>query len=47
MGKEHMKMLAGWIDRVVAKPTDESLLAKVASEVKELCDQFPAPGIRV
>jgi glycine hydroxymethyltransferase len=47
MGKEHMKMLAGWIDRVVAKPTDESVLAKVASEVKELCDQFPAPGIRV
>lgn len=47
MGKEEMKMLAAWIDRVVAAPTDEALLAKVAAEVKELCGKFPAPGLRV
>ncbi len=47
MGREEMKMLAAWIERVVAAPTDEGLLAKVASEVKALCERFPAPGLRV
>jgi glycine hydroxymethyltransferase len=47
MGKEHMKMLAAWIDRVLARHGDDAVLSKVAAEVKELCDQFPAPGIRV
>ncbi|MBX3220751.1 MAG: serine hydroxymethyltransferase [Labilithrix sp.] len=47
MGKAEMEKLAQWIDRVVANPTDEALLAKIAGEVKELCDGFPAPGLRV
>ncbi|MBX3203882.1 MAG: serine hydroxymethyltransferase [Labilithrix sp.] len=47
MGKAEMEKLAQWIDRVVASPTDEALLAKIAGEVKELCDGFPAPGLRV
>jgi glycine hydroxymethyltransferase len=47
MGREEMKMLAAWIDRVVAAPTDDALLAKVAGEVKELCGRFPAPGLCV
>jgi glycine hydroxymethyltransferase len=47
MGKDVMVQLAGWIDRVVAKPTDEALLAKVAGEVREVCAKYPAPGIRV
>ncbi len=47
MGPNEMKMLADWIDRVVASPKDEALLAKVAGEVKELCAKFPAPGLRV
>ena len=47
MGREEMKMLAAWIERVVAAPTDEALLAKIAGEVKALCDRFPAPGLRV
>jgi glycine hydroxymethyltransferase len=47
MGREEMKMLAAWIDRVVAAPTDDALLAKVAGEVKELCGRFPAPGLSV
>jgi glycine hydroxymethyltransferase len=47
MGREEMKMLAAWIDRVVAAPTDEALLAKVAGEVKDLCGRFPAPGLRL
>ena len=47
MGKAEMIKLAEWIDRVVASPTDEALIAKVAGEVKELCGKFPAPGLRL
>jgi glycine hydroxymethyltransferase len=47
MGPNEMKTLATWIDRVVAAPTDEGLLAKIAGEVKELCAKFPAPGLRI
>ncbi|MGO9712128.1 MAG: serine hydroxymethyltransferase [Polyangiaceae bacterium] len=47
MGKDAMVRLADWIARVVAAPTDEALLAKVAHEVKELCAHHPAPGIRI
>ena len=47
MGKDEMKKLAEWMDRVVQKPSDEALLAKVAGEVREVCARFPAPGIRI
>lgn len=47
MGKPEMEKLAEWIDRVVASPADEGLLARVAAEVREVCAKFPAPGLRV
>ena len=47
MGKTEMTKLAEWIDRVVTNYTDDTLVAKVAGEVREVCNQFPAPGIRV
>jgi glycine hydroxymethyltransferase len=47
MGPNEMKRLATWIDRVVAAPSDDALLAKIAGEVKELCGEFPAPGLRI
>lgn len=47
MGTAEMKALAGFIDQVVAKPTDEALIAKIAGEVKEICAKFPAPGLRI
>jgi glycine hydroxymethyltransferase len=47
MGKDVMLRIAGWIDRVTQKPGDEANLAKVKGEVKDLCAQYPAPGIRV
>lgn len=47
MGKGEMLKLAEWIDRVVANASDAGLIAKVAAEVKELCDKFPAPGLRL
>jgi glycine hydroxymethyltransferase len=47
MGTDAMLRVAEWIDRVTQKPTDESNLARIASEVKELCAKYPAPGIRI
>ena len=44
MGVPEMKLVASWIDRVVASPTDETS-AKVLGEVRELTKKFPAPGI--
>jgi glycine hydroxymethyltransferase len=45
MGAAEMKLIAGWIDRVVAGPGDEALGEKVLAEVRELTAGFPAPGI--
>jgi len=47
MGTAEMTRIAEWMDRVVASPADEGLLAKIAGEVKEMCSKFAAPGIRV
>ncbi len=47
MGVKEVEQLAGWIERVVANPTDEASIAEVAAEVKALCAKFPAPGLRV
>ncbi|MBN2574070.1 MAG: serine hydroxymethyltransferase [Deltaproteobacteria bacterium] len=44
MGGSEMKQIAAWIDRVVAKPDDETA-AKVLAEVLEVTRRFPAPGI--
>ncbi len=45
MGKDVMVKLAEWIDRVVAAPGDETTLAKIAAEVKDVCAKYPAPGL--
>lgn len=45
MGATEMKKLAGWIADVVENVEDEALHAKIAGEVSDLCDQFPAPGL--
>jgi glycine hydroxymethyltransferase len=47
MGTDAMARIAEWIDRVTAAPGDESALAKIAGEVKELCAKYPAPGVKV
>jgi glycine hydroxymethyltransferase len=47
MGKAEMERLAGFIDEVVKSPGDETMLARVAREVAEVCTGFPAPGIRI
>jgi glycine hydroxymethyltransferase len=44
MGETEMKLIAGWMDRVVGKPDDETA-TKVLAEVLEVTRKFPAPGI--
>jgi glycine hydroxymethyltransferase len=47
MKAPEMKKLAAFIDQVVAAPGDEALIGRLAGEVKELCQRFPAPGLRI
>ena len=45
MGADEMKRLGNWMADVVEDVENEALISRVAGEVKELCDQFPAPGV--
>lgn len=47
MGVDEMKRLANWMADVVAAPDDTEKLERIRSEVRELCDSFPAPGLLV
>jgi glycine hydroxymethyltransferase len=46
MEPSEMKQIATWMDRVMSDPSDENA-ARVAAEVRELTNRFPAPGISV
>jgi glycine hydroxymethyltransferase len=46
MGPTEMKQIAAFMDRVMSNPSDENA-ARVAAEVCELTNRFPAPGISV
>ncbi len=41
MGTDDMKTIAGFIDRAIKNLDDDEVLAKIAGEVKTLCDKFP------
>ncbi|MGF1469318.1 MAG: serine hydroxymethyltransferase [Sandaracinaceae bacterium] len=45
MGPDEMRTVAGWIADVIEAPTDDAVLTQVRGQVRELCDQFPAPGL--
>jgi glycine/serine hydroxymethyltransferase len=47
MGAGEMKRLGNWMADVVDDVENEALISKIAREVKDLCDQFPAPGVPV
>ena len=47
MGPAEMTQIAAWMDATVNAPSDASLHAKLAGEVRELCAKFPAPGLLV
>lgn len=41
MKETEMVRIAGWIDRVLRSPSEESVLETVREEVRELCEAFP------
>jgi glycine hydroxymethyltransferase len=45
MGVEEMARIADWMNQVTGAMDDEAKLASIASEVRALCERFPAPGI--
>ena len=47
MGTDEMKTVAGWIADVIENVEDGALQTRIKAQVKELCDQFPAPGLMV
>jgi glycine hydroxymethyltransferase len=47
MGEKEMERLADWILQVVESPADTSMQTRIAAEVHELCNAFPAPGIHL
>jgi glycine hydroxymethyltransferase len=44
MRELEMRVIAGWIGRVLKSPSDAALQAEVRGQVRELCEQFPAPA---
>ena len=45
MGAAEMKRVAAWIADVIENVDDEATQKRIAGEVKDLCDHFPAPGL--
>ena len=41
MGTEEVKLIAGWIDRILSKPGDISTQKRVRGMVSDLCRRFP------
>ncbi len=47
MKEAEMEKIADWIDQVITNIDDHELHQKVKEEVKEMCKDFPVPGIKV
>jgi glycine hydroxymethyltransferase len=47
MGASEMKQLGKWMKAALSVVDDDAALARIAQEVKVLCDQFPAPGVHI
>jgi glycine hydroxymethyltransferase len=45
MGKAEMAKLANWITQVLRCPDDESVLSNIRTQVTQLCQRFPVPGL--
>jgi glycine hydroxymethyltransferase len=41
MQEEEMRMIAGWLDKVIANSSNETILAGVKNEIVEFCRKFP------
>jgi glycine hydroxymethyltransferase len=44
MREAEMRQIAGWMGEVLASPIDAAVQQRVRGEVRELCQQFPAPA---
>jgi glycine hydroxymethyltransferase len=42
--EDDMRAIAGLIERVIARPGDDTILARVRAEVRELCARYPLYG---
>ncbi len=47
MKEAEMEKIAEWINRVIKNTTNDEELARIKSEVKEMCVKFPVPGIKL
>jgi glycine hydroxymethyltransferase len=47
MKEPEMAAIAAWIDGVFSHSSDDGWLTRTRGEVRELCQTFPAPGIRI
>ena len=45
MGETEMKQIADWMNEVTKSSEDVGLQERIAGQVRELCKQFPAPGV--
>lgn len=45
MGVGEMKQIGTWMNEVADNVTDDDKLTAIAGQVRELCGQFPAPGL--
>jgi glycine hydroxymethyltransferase len=45
MKEPEMRRIVEWMDLAMMNHTDEDLLAKIKSEVTEMCGNFPIPGV--
>ena len=43
MLETHMKTIGGWISEVLSQPDNKVVQTRVHGQVRELCEQFPAP----
>lgn len=43
MKEAEMRTIAGWIDTVLSEPENTANLGQVRNQVRDLCEQFPAP----
>jgi glycine hydroxymethyltransferase len=44
MREPEMRTIADWIGQVLAAPEDRALAERIYSNVRDLCQQFPAPA---
>lgn len=47
MTEMDMKRVGDWMNEVMTNATDETILARIKEEVREFCQSFPCPGIKI